>query len=84
MNDAPPNELPRRELLQLAAGLAATGALSASHAHADAPAVQEPAPTGKLGDFALLTGEWKKKESPPEGRRHRRVRRRGDRDLHAL
>lgn len=66
MHDATPTELPRRELLQLAAGLAATGALAASHAHADAPAVQEPAPTGKLGDFAFLTGEWKIKNRRPK------------------
>jgi hypothetical protein len=54
-------EFERRSLLQLAAAAAAAGALSTS-AHAAPLAAPAPArrePTGKLGDFDFLTGEWR-------------------------
>ncbi|HEY0064151.1 MAG TPA: hypothetical protein VGC21_18690 [Telluria sp.] len=47
----------RRMLLQVAAGIAAAGALGASSAQ---PTASKPAPaTGAPGDFDFLTGSWK-------------------------
>ncbi len=46
----------RRTLLQMAAGLAALGPLAARSASA---AAAKPSATGKPGDFAFLTGNWK-------------------------
>jgi hypothetical protein len=51
-----PSDTQRRTLLQLTAGLAAAagpGAISTALATA-----KPPAPTGKPGDFAFLSGEW--------------------------
>lgn len=50
-------DVERRTVLKIAAGLAAvSGVTLAGAARAEAP---EPAPTGKVGDFDFLTGEWK-------------------------
>lgn len=49
------NELQRRTLLQLAAA----GLASAAGAATATTATTAPAATGKPGDFAFLTGEWK-------------------------
>lgn len=69
----PPHEpslIQRRELLQMAAGLAALGPLAARFARA---AATQPAATGKPGDFAFLTGSWKT--------RHRQLKADGTWDL---
>lgn len=50
------NPFERRTLLQLAAGLAAAGVALPARARADAA---KPKPTGKLGDFDFLSGDWK-------------------------
>jgi hypothetical protein len=46
----------RRTLLQMAAGMAVVGPLGLGVASA---AARAPAATGKPGDFAFLTGEWR-------------------------
>lgn len=49
------DEIPRRTMLQMALGVAATGGASAVAAKTE----QAPAPTGQPGDFDFLSGEWK-------------------------
>jgi hypothetical protein len=56
MSSDAPTDPQRRGLLQIAAGLAVAGSLGTRIALAEA---KKPAPTGKLGDFDFLTGEWK-------------------------
>lgn len=51
-----PSDMQRRILLQVAAGIAATGQLGLDSASA-APAT--PGVTGKAGDFDFLSGHWK-------------------------
>ena len=50
------SDFARRTVLQMAAGLAATGGIGRSPARAEAA---KPKPTGKPGDFEFLTGKWK-------------------------
>lgn len=62
MSDDDSTSSQRRELLQMAAGLAAVSSI-AGVARAEA---KKPAPTGKLGDFDFLTGEWKIHNKQPK------------------
>ncbi|MFZ6639756.1 hypothetical protein ACO0LL_08420 [Undibacterium sp. TC4M20W] len=52
-----PSDLKRRNLLQLAAGLAASATAIETTATISSPAT--PAATGKPGDFHFLSGNWK-------------------------
>jgi len=63
MTEDASTNLQRRELLQVAAGLAVAGSIRANTAPADA---KKPAPTGKRGDFDFLTGEWKIHNKQPK------------------
>lgn len=57
----PGTDLPRRTVLQMAAGLASAGApaLGATATPATPKKAAPPAATGKPGDFDFLSGEWK-------------------------
>lgn len=63
MHHDPLRDPQRRDLLQLAAGLAVAGSIGARPARADA---KKPAETGKPGDFDFLTGEWKIHNKQPK------------------
>lgn len=58
MNDST-DEIQRRTMLQMALGVAATGAAGALAAKTDEAVSPMPAPTGQPGDFDFLAGEWK-------------------------
>ncbi len=64
-------DVQRRLMLQITAGLAATGQTALSHVGATAaPAVAAaaaPAPTGKPGDFDFLSGQWRIKNRQRKG-----------------
>jgi hypothetical protein len=63
MSQSESTDLQRRELFQLAAGIAVAGTIGASSARAEA---KKPVATGKPGDFDFLTGNWKIHNQKPK------------------